>query len=99
MNKRALRSFFILVRIELMKYFVDLLEKHIDFHFALALIAILGTVGSLYLQLSEANTEFDTINASIYSVVKNQGQDLRENVILDQELDELEKSLDDLNLN
>ena len=73
--------------------------KYIDFHFALALIAIFGTVASLYLQFSKANTEFDTLNASMYSVVKTQGNNLRENMSINHELDELEKSLDALNLN
>ncbi|MEK7076352.1 MAG: hypothetical protein AAB941_01685 [Patescibacteria group bacterium] len=79
-----------------MKYFLELISKHIDFHFALALIAILGTAGSLFLQFNEANTEFEILNASMYSVVKNQGNDLRENMSINQELDELEKSLDGL---
>lgn len=70
--------------------------KYIDFHFALALIAIFGTAGSLYLQFSAANTEFDTLNASIYSVVQNQRIDLKENAYLDHELNKLGKSLDDL---
>ncbi len=82
-----------------MKYLADLLEKHIDFHFSLALIAIFGTAMSLYLQFSAANTEFDTLNASVYSVVKNQGNNLRENASLNYELDEIEKSLDALHLN
>ena len=71
--------------------------KYVDFHFVLALIAILGTAGSLYLQFNETNTEIDTINASMYSVIRSQGSDLRESVAINQELDELGKSLDDLN--
>jgi len=82
-----------------MKNIWEFIGKHIDFHFVLALIAILGTAGSLYLQFNEANTEFDTLNASMYSVVKNQGNDPRESASLNYELDELEKSLDALNLN
>lgn len=82
-----------------MKYIGELTGKHIDFHFALALIAIFGTAGSLYLQFNEANTEFDILNASMYSIVRNQGSDLRESASLNQELDELEKSLDALILN
>mgnify|MGYP001592542664 CR=1 FL=1 len=82
-----------------MKHFLELIGKHIDFHFALALIAIFGTAGSLYLQFTDANTEFDTLNASIYSVVKNQGNDLRESASIKYELDQMEKSLDALNLN
>jgi len=73
--------------------------KHIDFHFALALIAIFGTAMSLYLQFSEANTEFDILDASVYSVIQSQGSELRESMSINQELDELEKSLDELNLN
>lgn len=84
---------------ELMNNFINLLEKHIDFHFALALIAILGTTGSLYIQFNEANSEFETLNASAYSIFRSQGSDLREDLYLSQELDELEKSLDELNLN
>lgn len=82
-----------------MNNFINLLEKHIDFHFALALIAIFGTAGSLYLQFNEANSEFETLNASAYSIFRSQGADSRENISLNQELDELEKSLDALNLN
>lgn len=82
-----------------MKAFIDLLEKHIDFHLALALIAILGTAGSLYLQFNEANAEFDILNASTYSVVRNRDNDLSENSAINKELDEIEKSLDELNLN
>lgn len=82
-----------------MNNFINLLEKHIDFHFTLALIAIFGTVGSLYLQFNEANSEFEILNASAYSIFRSQGSDLRENLSLNQELDELEKSLDTLNLN
>lgn len=74
-------------------------HKYIDFHFALALIAIFGTAGSLYLQFNEANTEFDILNASVYSVVRSRGSDLRESASINKELDELEKSLDSLNLN
>ena len=94
MNKRALRSFFVFIII-----IVRFTMKHIDFHFALALIAIFGTAASLYLQFSTANTEFDTLNASMYSIVKNQGNDLRESTSINYELDEIEKSLDMLILN
>ena len=82
-----------------MKYFSELVQKHIDFNFALAIIAILGTAGSLYIQFNEAGSEFDTLNASMYSVVINQGSDLRESSSVAHELDEMEKSLDALNLN
>ncbi|HEY4474591.1 MAG TPA: hypothetical protein VJC06_01565 [Candidatus Paceibacterota bacterium] len=81
-----------------MKHFFETLEKYIDFHFALALIAIFGTAGSLYLQLDEANSEFDALNASTYSVVRSRSNDARENSTLNSELDELGKSLDDLKL-
>ncbi len=76
-----------------------MLEKHIDFHLALALIAIVGTALSLYLQFNEANAEFDILNASTYSVVRNRDNDLSENSAINKELDEIEKSLDELNLN
>ena len=82
-----------------MKYLIDLLEKHIDFHFALAIIAILGTAASLYLQFNEANIGFDILDASVYSVIQSHGSELRESVSINQELDELGKSLDELNLN
>ena len=80
-----------------MKHLFNMLEKHIDFNFALALIAIFGTAASLYLQFSQANVEFDTLNGSMYSIVRSQGSNMKENISLNQELDELEKSLDDLN--
>ena len=80
-------------------FYYNLTMKHIDFHFALALIAIFGTAMSLYLQFSEANTEFDILDASVYSVIQSQGSELRESMSINQELDELEKSLDELNLN
>ncbi len=80
-----------------MKYFLELISKHTDFHFALALIAILGTAVSLYLQFNEANTEFDTLNASMYAVVRSQGRDLRDNASLNHELDEVGRLLDNLN--
>lgn len=79
-----------------MKRFLDLLEKHIDFHFALALIAILGTATSLYLQFSEANNEFNTLSASMSSIVRSQGIDSKENMYLNQELNKLGESLDNL---
>ena len=70
--------------------------KHIDFHFTLALIAVFGIAGFLGIQLNNANAEFDTLNASMYSVVRSQERDLRENGSFEQELNELGKSLDDL---
>lgn len=71
--------------------------KYIDFHFTLAIVAILATAGSLYLELNKANTEFEILNASTYSIIKNQSRDSMENASLDLELDELGKSLDGLN--
>ena len=94
-----MRSPDIFIIIKLMKYFTDLLGKYIDFHFALAIIAIFGTAGSLYLQFNEANVEFDILNGSVYSIVRNQGSDLKEDATLNHELDELEKSLNALDLN
>ncbi len=83
-----------------MKNFFELIEKHIDFHFALALIAILGTAGSLYLQFSEANVEFETLNGSMYSIIRNQKtMDSRESDALSQQLDQIENELNSLNLN
>ena len=80
-----------------MNYFDQLIGRHVDFHLALALIAIVGVATSLYLQFNEANTEFDTLNASMYSVVQSQGRDARDNASLNRELDEVSKSLDNLN--
>ena len=83
-----------------MKYFSELIKKHVDFHFALALIAIFGTAGSLYLQFNEANIEFDILNASMYSMVQSRKTlDGRESSVLNRELDKLKKSLDALILN
>ncbi|OGN01225.1 MAG: hypothetical protein A3I26_02080 [Candidatus Yanofskybacteria bacterium RIFCSPLOWO2_02_FULL_43_10] len=78
-----------------MKHISEFIDKHVDFNFALAIIAILGTAGSLYLQFSEANTEFDTLNASMHTVIRGQERGvLRENASINNELDELGKSLD-----
>jgi hypothetical protein len=82
-----------------MKYLSELIDKHIDFNLVLTLIAILGTAGFVYLQFSDAKTEFEILNASTYSIIQSRGDDLRENISIKQELDELGKSLDDLNLN
>ncbi len=84
-----------------MKHISESVKRYIDFHFALALVAILGTAGSLYLQFDNAGTEFDALNASVYSysVVRIHERDLMENESLDQELDELGRLLDALNLN
>ena len=80
-----------------MKHIAELIGKHIDFHFTLALIAIFGVAGSLYLQFSEADTEFNILDASMSSVVKTQDRDLRESISINQDLNQLEKSLDGLN--
>ncbi len=72
--------------------------KYIDFHFALALIAIFATAGSLYLELKEANSEFDILDASMYSVIQSQSFDNRESSTLINQLDQLEESLNDLKL-
>ncbi len=95
-NRRALRSFSVFIRMRLMKHLRDLLAKHIDFHFALALIAIFGTAVSLYLQFNAASTEFYTLNASMYSIVRSQGRDLRDDVSLNNELDKVDRLLDNL---
>lgn len=80
-----------------MKHFFDTLEKYIDFHFALAVVAILAIAGSLYLEFNKANTEFEILNASTYFIIQNQSRDSMENASVDHELDELGKSLDSLN--
>ncbi len=92
-----MRLFVVSIKIELMKHAWELIGKHVDFHFSLALIAIVGTAVSLYLQFSDAGTEFDTLNASMYSVIRSQGRDLRDNTSLNHELDEVGRSLDNLN--
>ncbi len=102
MNKRALRSFVVFSKMKLMKElenFGKLIQKHIDFHFALALVAIFGTTASLYLQFSQADLDFDTLTSSIYSVVHSRDQDLRENISLNYQLDQLEKEFDQLDVN
>ncbi len=80
-----------------MNYFDELIGRHVDFHLALALVAIAGTAVSLYLQFSMASAEFETLNASIYSVVRSQSREARDNASLSRELDEVGKSLDGLN--
>jgi len=74
------------------------LSKYIDFHFALAVVAIFGVAGFLSLQFSQANTEFDTLNASMYSVVRSQGSDLNDDVYIDHQLDQLQKNIEALEL-
>lgn len=82
----------------MMKYIGELIIKNVDFYFALALIAIFGTASSLYLQFAQANTEFDTLNALMYSTVQSQKtMDDRESATLHHQLDQLENELDALN--
>lgn len=76
------------------------MDKHIDFHFALAVVVIFGVAGFLSLQFGQANTEFDTLDASIYSVVQSQKtMDDRESAALNHRLDQIENELDALILN
>ena len=82
-----------------MKNFFSMLGDGIDFNFVLAIIAILGTAGFLHLQLSTANTEFETLNASMHSAIRNQSVDEREDSVLNDQLNQLEKELNSLNLN
>lgn len=77
-----------------MKNFVAFLGKHIDFNFSLAIIVVLGTAGSLYFQFNEADNEFSILNGSMYSVVRSEGIDVKENDFFNNELDKLEESLD-----
>ncbi|GEM_PF-6961038 len=91
-NKLALRLFFISIRMELMNNWY----QRIDFHFTLAIIVILGTAGSLYLQFNEADNEFDTLNGSMYSIVRSRGIDLKEDEFINHELDKLGESLNAL---
>lgn len=81
-----------------MKEIFGLIGKHIDFYFSLALIVILGTAGSLYLQFNEANNEFETlnVNATMYSVMRSRQIDWRDDVSISYELDELAKLIDGL---
>lgn len=83
-----------------MKNVFELIGKHIDFHFVLALIAIFGTAGSLYLQFAQADVEFETLNGSMYAVVRNQKTiDDREDAVLNRQIDQIENELDMLILN
>lgn len=79
-----------------MKHFNELIKEHVDFHFVLVLVAIFGTAGFLSLQFTDANTEFEIMGASMYSVVRTQGGDEKENISINHELDELQDSLDEL---
>lgn len=81
-----------------MKYLWELIDKHIDFHLALALVAILGTAGSLYLQFGQADLEFDALNSSIYSVAQGRDPDTKENSSLNSQLDQLEKQFEALDV-
>ena len=81
-----------------MKNLGDMLSKYIDFYFALALVAIFGIAGSLYLQFRDADIEFATLNGSLYPLVRSHGAEERETVNLNEELDKLEKTLEALNL-
>lgn len=90
MNRRALHSFFIFVIIKTMKH----IGEFIDFHFSLALIAVFGMTSFLYLQFDQADLEFDTLNSSIYSVVHGQDPDTKENITLNQQLDQLENEFE-----
>lgn len=82
-----------------MKYIGEFLSEYVDFYFALALIAILGTAGSLYLQFGEANVEFETLNGSMYSIIRNQKtMDNRESDVLSQQLNQIENELNSLKL-
>ena len=75
------------------------LQKFIDFHLALALVAIVGTAGSLYLEFARADIEFEALNASLYSVVRgNDSSEAKEGMLLSEEIDQLEMELDDLSL-
>ena len=78
-----------------MKYLGD--AKELDFYFTLALVAILGVTGSLYLQFSNAGIEFDSLNGSMYSSVRSQDSDFRESSLIEIELDQLENDLGELN--
>lgn len=71
--------------------------KYIDFYFALTLVSIFGTAGSLYLQFAQANVEFEILNGSTYSIVRSHKTiDGRENAVLNQQLDQLANELDAL---
>ncbi len=72
-------------------------HKYIDFHFALALVAILGTAASLSLQFNQANSEFEILAASAFTLVHSQeNSGIKENVSLNQTLDQLEKEFSQL---
>ncbi len=83
-----------------MKNIFELIGKHIDFHFVLALIAIFGTAGSLYLQFAQADVEFETLNGSMYSIIRNQKtMDDREDLVFNHQLNQIENELEALILN
>ncbi len=81
----------------IMKEFLGLLEKYVDFHFVVAIVVILGTAGSLSLQFNEANTEFDMINASAYSLIKNRPSSNVSEEFLISDLELIDKELSELN--
>lgn len=71
----------------------------LDFYFVLALVVILGTAGSLFLQFNYADIEFEALNASMYSIVHYRDTNSRESALIKIELDQLGNDLEELNLN
>ena len=71
-----------------------------DFNFALALIALVGSAMSLYLQFQEAGFEYEYLNSSMSPLVRsrNDAANINETLRLNQELDELEQQLETLDL-
>lgn len=82
-----------------MKHIGELIGRYVDFYFALVIITVLGTGGSLYLQFAQADVEFETLNGSMYSIVRSQKtMDERENAVLNHQLEQLKNELNALNL-
>lgn len=76
------------------------LDYEIDFHFVLAMIAILGSAASLFLQFQDASFEHESLTSSMLPIIrnKNEAYNINETLLLNQELDKLEDELEALTL-
>ena len=71
----------------------------LDFYFVLALIAIVGSAVSLHLQMNEAGYEYDALSSSMSPLLRSRGSaGINETLRLEQELDDLERQLEMLDL-
>lgn len=78
---------------------IELMSKHIDFHLALALVAVITVSGLVFLQFVQADTEFQTLNGLSYFTVRGQDTiDNSESAVLNRELDKLENELEALDV-